>query len=73
DPIVQAIADGRFHIWSVESIDEALELFLERPAGTADAAGNYPADSVYGRVSAALLRFDEILRPDRCNGAEAGA
>jgi len=62
DEVAQAVAKGRFHIWSVRSIDEAAALFLGVRAGAANAAGNYPPTSIYGRVAAELERFDSILR-----------
>jgi predicted ATP-dependent protease len=65
DEVTEAIAEGRFHIWSVESIDEALELFLETPVGEAAADGSFPEDSIYGRVAAELERFDQVLRPGK--------
>jgi predicted ATP-dependent protease len=62
DEVAQAVARGRFHIWSVRSIDEAAELFLGVRAGRPNAAGDYSADSIYGRVATELARFDAILR-----------
>ena len=35
-------------------IDEEMSLLAELPAGAPDEAGNYPAQSVNGRVAAAL-------------------
>ncbi|MDD3651413.1 Lon protease family protein, partial [Immundisolibacter sp.] len=37
-----AVADGRFHIYAVRTIDEGIELLTGLPAGVADAEGNYP-------------------------------
>ena len=62
DEVAQAVAKGRFHIWSVRSIDEAAALFLGARAGVANAAGNYPPASIYGHVATELERFDSILR-----------
>ncbi|WP_119462204.1 ATP-binding protein [Rhodospirillaceae bacterium SYSU D60014] len=61
DEITEAVAAGRFHIWSIATIEEAIELFTGRPAGERDADGGYPPDSVYGRVAAELTTFDRIL------------
>lgn len=55
------IAAGRFHMWSVESVDEALELFTGEAAGVADANGDYPPESIYGRIAARLVEYDRIL------------
>ncbi len=72
DAIVEAVAAERFHIWSVETIDEALELFLGLPAGEPDGDGDYPPDTIYGLVAAELGRFDAILRGERDGEPEDG-
>lgn len=41
--------------------DEAIELFTGVAAGTPDAEGNYPADTIYGRVAEQLDAFDRAL------------
>ena len=61
DEVAEAVASGTFHIWSVVTADEAIELFTGVPAGEPDAEGQYPADSVYGRVMVQLEAFDRIL------------
>ena len=60
--VAAAIAKRQFHVFSVETIEEAVELFLESPAGAANRAGEYPIESVYGRVAGELERFDAVLR-----------
>ncbi|MEM7168965.1 MAG: AAA family ATPase [Pseudomonadota bacterium] len=65
DEVAQAAQEGNFTIWSVETIDEALELFLGTKAGEPDQDGNYPPDSIYGRVAAELAAFNDILSEDR--------
>ena len=32
DDIVQAVEDGKFHVWSVETIDEGIEIMMGVPA-----------------------------------------
>lgn len=61
DEVADAIRAGKFHIWSVETVDEAVALFTGKPNGEMDANGAYPADTVYGRVAARLSEFDRIL------------
>jgi len=61
DEMAADVAAGRFHIWSVETIDDAVALFTGLEPGAADAAGDYPPNSVYGRVMAALQFFDQHL------------
>jgi predicted ATP-dependent protease len=62
------LADGRFHIWSVSTVEDALALLLGRPAGSVDAEGRYPPDSVFGLVAARVAAFDRILAKRRSAG-----
>ena len=61
DDVSDAVATEKFHIWSVETIEEAVELFMDMPVGEADADGRFPADTVYGRVQVELEAFDRAL------------
>ncbi len=61
DEVTEAIAAGRFHLWSVGTVEDAAALLLGTPAGEPDAAGNYPPDTVFGRVAARLDAFDRVL------------
>jgi predicted ATP-dependent protease len=36
DEVVQAVTEGRFHIWAVSTIDEGIELLTGTPAGEVD-------------------------------------
>ena len=56
-----AVKDGKFSIYSLETIEDAVELFLGMPAGALDASGKYPDDSVFGLVAAKLAEYDSIL------------
>ncbi len=44
--IVEAAREGRFHIYAVDHVKQALELFTGLPAGTLDDEGQYPEGSV---------------------------
>ncbi len=61
DDMAEAVGQGRFHLYSVETIDEAVELFMGRAAGEPDAEGNFAPDTVNGLVAARLAEFDRIL------------
>ncbi len=55
--VVQAIGEEKFFVYAVTSVDEAIELLTGVPAGERDDDGNYPEESVNGRVEARLIRF----------------
>jgi Lon-like ATP-dependent protease len=61
EDVVEAIKAGQFHIWSVDTIDEGIELLTGVKAGKRDAKGKFPAESVHGRVEARLKRIAEML------------
>ncbi|MFG0330231.1 MAG: Lon protease family protein [Phycisphaerales bacterium] len=62
--VAAACRDGRFHVYSVATIHEALELFHGRPAGERDERGGYPEDSVLGvAVRRAEMFYQKAARP----------
>jgi lon-related putative ATP-dependent protease len=62
EDVVDAIRDNKFRVFSVETVDEALELLTGIQAGSKGKDGEYPADSLNGRVLARLRLFGEALR-----------
>lgn len=59
DEVVKAAEAGRFHIYAVSSIDQGIEILTGVPAGTADDDGNFPRDTINGRVQARLESYAE--------------
>jgi predicted ATP-dependent protease len=60
--VVAAAEAGRFHVYAVESADEAIELLTGREAGQPGEDGVYPTDSVNGLVEARLIALAERAR-----------
>ncbi len=48
DDVVEACAADRFHIYAVETVLEALEIFTDRPVGKRGKSNLYPRSSVLG-------------------------
>ncbi|AYH44644.1 ATP-binding protein [Azoarcus sp. DN11] len=67
DDIVQAATAGRFHIYPIATVDEAITRLTGVAAGEADAKGAYPEGSVNQRIEA---RIEELiaLRKEFANG-----
>ena len=57
--VVEAVESGKFTIYGVNTIDEAIELLTGLPAGQRGLEGEYPSDTVYGR---AAQRLAELAR-----------
>jgi lon-related putative ATP-dependent protease len=55
--VVKAVEQERFSIWPVETIEQGIETLTGTPAGEAGAQGDFPADSVFGKVQAQLERY----------------
>jgi lon-related putative ATP-dependent protease len=55
--VCAAVDAGKFHVWTVSNVDEAIEILTGVAAGTADDAGVLPPESVNGRVLARLRAF----------------
>lgn len=59
DDVIEAVKNGMFHIYSISTIDEGIELLLGTEAGVMDENGDYPPESVHGKVMAKLKKFNE--------------
>jgi predicted ATP-dependent protease len=71
--VVDAVAAGRFHVWAVESVDQAITLLTGIPAGEPDAQGEYPSGSVNQRVMARLKELTELWEEkEEAEDGEAG-
>ncbi|MEJ2138956.1 MAG: ATP-binding protein [Gammaproteobacteria bacterium] len=55
--VAAAIADGRFRVYPLNHVDQAIALLTGCDVGEADAHGRFPKDSVNGRVAAALQQY----------------
>jgi predicted ATP-dependent protease len=55
--VVDACAAGRFHVWPVRDVDEAIELLTGVPAGRPDAKGWTAEGTLNHRVAAALAEM----------------
>ena len=63
EDLVDAVAAGRFHVWTADHLDDALELLLGRPAGRTEKG--FVRGSVYARAGHRLNTMAERLYPQR--------
>ncbi len=62
DEVIEAVKEGTFHIYPIAHINEGIELLMEYPAGEKNEQGEFPADSVHGKVYAKLKAFAEMSK-----------
>ncbi len=62
DDVVSAVAEGRFAVYAVATVDEGIALLTGLPAGARGAEGQFPAGTVNRRVEDRLIRFAEGAR-----------
>jgi predicted ATP-dependent protease len=58
--IVDAVQTGQFHIWTVASIEEGIEVLTGIPAGKKE-DGSFAPDGIYARVNQRLAQMAEEL------------
>lgn len=62
--VVQAVREGRFSVYAVSHVEEAIALLLGRPAGKTDKKGRYPRQSVFGIIQQRLEKMREHERQE---------
>ncbi len=60
--VVDAVAEGRFHVYAVETVEEGIEVLTGVPAGRRSEEGKYPEDSVFGKADERLRRMADVLK-----------
>jgi predicted ATP-dependent protease len=60
--VVAAVEQGKFHIFSVATIDEGMALLTGVPAGEREADGRYPQGTINRKVEDRLIAFSEARR-----------
>lgn len=61
DEVIQAVADDKFHIYPVKTVEEGIEILTGIPAGKADDKGIYDEGSLYYRVQQKLDTFRKAV------------
>ncbi len=75
--VVDAVREGRFGVYAVHTVDEAMEILANTPAGVADGSGEYPPGTV-NRIVADRLhdlaqKRHEFSKPAPGGDDESGA
>lgn len=66
DEIVQAVDEGRFHIFPVKTIEEAMFLLTGMRCGTRGKNGQYPTGTLYRQVDVRLAELTRLAVKGDC-------
>ncbi|MGI6586523.1 MAG: Lon protease family protein [Lutisporaceae bacterium] len=73
DEVIEAVREGRFHIYPVKTIDEGIEILTGMASGTRDESGNYPENTVFYMVQKKIEKFARIAEEfDDCEQERRG-
>ncbi len=61
EKVVTAVANNKFHIWPITTIEEGIELLTGVPAGKQNKDGSYPKGTIHQLVQTRLLQLAEDL------------
>lgn len=72
--VVQAVREGRFHVWAVSTVDQGLEILTGLPAGQRGPDGTYPEGTLHRRIEDRLAALAEAARRHQlpAGGAASG-
>ena len=68
EDVVEAVRKERFHIWSIETIEQGIEILTGMAAGTPDKGGRFPKGTVYHLVVQSLRKMYGRMHADDKKG-----
>jgi lon-related putative ATP-dependent protease len=63
--VIDAVSEGKFHLYAVRTVEEALSLLMKRPAGIMNPKGRYEKDTIFGQVMSQLKHWQQLEEGDR--------
>ncbi|HZK25124.1 MAG TPA: ATP-binding protein [Oscillospiraceae bacterium] len=70
EEVITAMGEGKFHLYAVSTIAEGIEVLTGVAAGHLDKEGDYPTETVYGRVAAKLADYNSLLQQAKSDNDE---
>ena len=63
DEVINAVIEGKFHIYSVSKVEEAIEILTGIKAGSLQKNGSWEPNTIFGVVEKELKLMRKRLRP----------
>lgn len=60
--VVDAVAEGKFHIWPVSTVEEGIEILTGMEAGVRQPDGTYPEGTLFRKVDDRLQQIAQIVK-----------
>ncbi|MCU0589298.1 MAG: AAA family ATPase [Syntrophobacteraceae bacterium] len=60
--VIEAVQEGKFHIWPVSTIEQGIEILTGMEAGQRQPDGTYPEGTVFRKVDDRLRQITEIMK-----------
>ena len=60
--VVQAVKEGKFHFWSISTIDEGIEILMGRPAGKQLKDGSFSKKSIHYLVDSRIEELNKNMK-----------
>jgi predicted ATP-dependent protease len=70
DEVIEAVAAGQFHIWSVETIEQGIEILTGMKAGERSKHGTFPKKTVFQLVDNRLAEMAERMEEQKGRHAQ---
>jgi hypothetical protein len=61
EEVVAAVAEGKFHVYAVKTVEEGIEILTGMPAGERGEDGNYPEGTINFLVEKKLKDYHGML------------
>lgn len=71
EEVINAVNEGNFHIWGIESVDQALEILIGKKAGKISKKGTFPRGSINYKVLERLRDIADIAEHDEDHGEKS--
>jgi predicted ATP-dependent protease len=68
--VIEAVKEGRFHVWPIGIIEEGIEILTGVEAGKLQFDGTYPEGTVFQKVDKRLVELAEIVKKFSKEGNE---
>lgn len=62
DEVIQAVKDGKFHIYAIKNVDDAIEILTGMKAGKQDSRGNFEKGTFNYKVDMRLKELGKIYK-----------